>query len=181
MVRLAVPGFRKVTVCELATPTVTLPKLTLEGTTESCGSTPVPLTEIFAGEFVAVLTTLILPIRVLAADGANSAVSERLWPGVSVVALEKPLTFTSALLTVICETVTFPVPVFFSDTDWDALAPTKILPKASVPALGESRWVMGTKPCPETGMIMVRGPLVPAIVSEIVPLNVAAELGRNVT
>lgn len=36
-VRFAVPGFFTVMVCVLVTPTVTLPKLTLVGTTEICG------------------------------------------------------------------------------------------------------------------------------------------------
>jgi len=50
--RVAVPGFRMVSVCVLVTPTVTLPKLMLVGITVICGCTPVPLRETTAGEFV---------------------------------------------------------------------------------------------------------------------------------
>ena len=37
MVRLAVPVFFKVMVCEVLLPVTTLPKLTLVGVAESCG------------------------------------------------------------------------------------------------------------------------------------------------
>lgn len=76
--RVAVPAFRIVSVCVLVTPTATLPKLMLEGMTEICGCTPVPLKEIVAGELVALLTTLTLPATAPTDDGANFAVSERL-------------------------------------------------------------------------------------------------------
>jgi hypothetical protein len=75
---VAVPGFRMVTVWEAVAATFILPKLTLDGLTEICGCTPVPLKEIVAGEFVAVLTTLTLPATAPTDDGANFAVSERL-------------------------------------------------------------------------------------------------------
>src|SRR5579859_80083 len=73
--RVAVPGLRMVSVWVLATPTVTLPKLTLDGMTEICGWTPAPLREIVAGELVAVLTTVILPAAAPATVGAKFAVS----------------------------------------------------------------------------------------------------------
>jgi len=59
-------------------PTVTLPKLTLEGVTEICGCTPAPLKEIVVGELVAVLATVILPTAAPAAAGAKFTVSGRL-------------------------------------------------------------------------------------------------------
>ncbi len=67
-----------VSVWEPVAPTVRLPKLTLDGVTEICGCTPVPLKEIVAGELVALLTTLMLPATAPVAAGANFAVSERL-------------------------------------------------------------------------------------------------------
>jgi hypothetical protein len=59
-------------------PTVRLPKLTLEGVTEICGCTPVPLKGIVAGELVAVLTTLMLPAEAPVAAGPKLALSGRL-------------------------------------------------------------------------------------------------------
>jgi hypothetical protein len=59
---LAVPGLEMVTVCELVTPTVTLEKATLAGTTEMAGCTPVPLRATVAGELVALLVTVMLPV-----------------------------------------------------------------------------------------------------------------------
>jgi len=67
-----------VSVCVFETPTVTLPKLMLEGITEICGCTPVPLSEIVVGEFVAVLTTLMVPDTAPVTVGAKVAVSARL-------------------------------------------------------------------------------------------------------
>jgi len=78
MLSVAVPGFLMVSVWELATPTVTLPKLTLEGITEICGCTPVPLRAIVRGELVALLTTLMLPTAAPALAGAKFAASGRL-------------------------------------------------------------------------------------------------------
>ena len=76
--RVAVPGFRSVRVWVLVTFTVTFPKPMLEGITEICGCMPVPLSEIAVGEFVAVLTTLMLPDTAPVAFGAKVAVSARL-------------------------------------------------------------------------------------------------------
>jgi hypothetical protein len=78
--RVAVPGFRMVMVCVLLTPTLTLPKLTLDGMTEICGCTPVPLKEIVAGELVALLTTVTLPERLPDEVGANATLKDVDWP-----------------------------------------------------------------------------------------------------
>jgi len=67
-----------VSVCVPVAPTRMLPKLTLEGVTEICGCIPVPLSEIVAGELVAVLATVILPAAAPATAGAKFAVSGRL-------------------------------------------------------------------------------------------------------
>lgn len=76
--RVAEPGFWTVMVCVFVTPVITLPKLTLDGTTEIDGCTPVPLSEIVVGELVAVLTTLMLPETLPAAVGAKLTLRERL-------------------------------------------------------------------------------------------------------
>ena len=79
-VRMPVPGFWTVMVCVFVTPTVTLPKLTLEGVTEIKGFTPAPLREMVAGELVALLTTLTVPETLPAAAGANATLNEAVCP-----------------------------------------------------------------------------------------------------
>jgi hypothetical protein len=94
--RFAVPGLLIVSIWVLVTPTVTLPKPTLAGITESCGCTPVPLSEIVIGELVALLTMPRLPVALPAVAGAKLTVSERLWPAARVTAPVKPLTVNPA-------------------------------------------------------------------------------------
>jgi hypothetical protein len=57
-----------------------LPKLTLDGMTEICGCTPMPLKEIVAGELVALLTTVTLPERLPDEVGANATLKDVDWP-----------------------------------------------------------------------------------------------------
>ncbi len=72
MVTLAVPELLNVKVCVPLLPTSTLPKLKLEGLAVSVPCTPVPLKAIVAGEFVALLATLTLPVTLPAAAGAKA-------------------------------------------------------------------------------------------------------------
>lgn len=110
--RFAVPGFLMVTAWVLVKPTVTLPKLTLAGITEICGCTPLPPSEIVAGELVALLTKLRLPVALPTVAGAKLTVSEKLWPAARVTAPLKPLTVNPAPVMAICERLTLAVPVF---------------------------------------------------------------------
>ena len=114
--RLAVPALPMVKVCVLVTPTVTLPKLMLEGTTEISGCTPLPESAITVGELVALLTTLRLADAIPEVVGAKVTVSGRLWPAARVSAPVNPLRL-NPLLVVACEMLmlemlTAPVPVF---------------------------------------------------------------------
>ena len=115
--RFAVPGLLIVSIWVLVTPTATLLKFTLPGITENCGCTPWPLSEIVAGELVALLTTLRLPVTLLAVAGAKLTISARLWPAARVMAPVKPLTPNPAPVMVACEMLTLPAPVFVSETD----------------------------------------------------------------
>jgi hypothetical protein len=137
--RVAVPGFRIVRVWVLVTPTVTFPKLMLEGMTEIWGCTPVPLNEIVAGELVAVLTTLMLPATAPVAAGEKLALSGKLWPAARVTALENPVTLNPVPVAATCEILTLPVPVFVTVMACDAELPTKVLPKLKLVTLVESR------------------------------------------
>lgn len=115
--RFAVPGLLMVSVWVLLTPTATLLKLALPGITEICGCTPLPVSEIVVGEFVALLTTLRLPVVLPAALGAKLTVRTKLWPAARVMAPVKPLTLNPAPMIAACETFTLPVPVLVSETD----------------------------------------------------------------
>ena len=72
IVTLAVPELLSVMVCVPLLPTSTFPKLKLEGLGVSAPCTPVPLKAIVAGEFVALLATLTLPVTLPAAAGAKA-------------------------------------------------------------------------------------------------------------
>src|SRR5260370_142955 len=72
IVMLAVPELLNVKVCVPLLPTSTFPKLKLEGLAVSVPCTPVPLKVIVAGEFVALLATLTLPVTLPAAAGAKA-------------------------------------------------------------------------------------------------------------
>jgi hypothetical protein len=114
--RFAVPVLLTVKVCVLVTPTVTLPKPMLEGTTEISGCRPLPESGITVGEFVALLTTLRLPDAIPEVVGAKVTVSGRLWLAARVSApvnplrLNPPLVLACEMLTL--EMLTTPVPVF---------------------------------------------------------------------
>jgi len=128
-----------VSVWVLLTPTVTLPKLTLEGITEICGCTPVPVSEIVAGEFVAVLLIMMLPDAAPRAVGAKLTPNARVCPAARLTVPEKPLTLNPAPLAATCEIVTLPAPVFAKVIVCDAELPTSIVPKLRLLALDESR------------------------------------------
>src|SRR6267143_5606237 len=72
IVTLAVPELLNVKVCVPLLPTSTFPKLKLERLGVSAPCTPVPLKAIVAGEFVALLATLTLPVTLPTAAGAKA-------------------------------------------------------------------------------------------------------------
>src|SRR5208283_1459856 len=152
--RFAVPVFLIVSACVLLAPTMTLPKLALAGLTEICGCVPVPLNAIVAGEFVALLTTLRLPVALPALAGAKPTVSVKLCPAARSPAPEQPLTVNPAPLMAACEMVTLPVPLFVTVIVCEALLPTRALPKLRLLVLAESRYVCaggaGDTPVPVT-------------------------------
>jgi hypothetical protein len=117
MLRLALPGLLTVTVCVLVMPTVTLPKFTLVGTTEIWGCTPVPASEIVAGELLALLTTVTLPVELPTRLGENPTSSETPWPTNRVTGGMTPPAVKPVPLTLICEMLTLEFPVFVNVTD----------------------------------------------------------------
>jgi hypothetical protein len=84
-VTLAVPVFAKVTAWVLLVlPTVTSPKLRLAGLALRRRLTPVPERETVAGEFVALLTTEMLPVTLPVVEGAKLTLKVAVWPAVKV-------------------------------------------------------------------------------------------------
>ena len=112
-----------VSVCVLVTPTETLPKLTLDGVTEICGCIPVPVREIVAGEFVALLTTATLPARLPVEVGANVTLNEVDWPAARLSGSVIPLVLNPVPVALICEMETLEFPVLEIVTLWVALEP----------------------------------------------------------
>jgi hypothetical protein len=92
-VTLAVPVLDRVTVWGLLVlPTVTFPKLRLDGLAASSKlPAPVPESETVAGELVALLTTERLPVALPATDGAKVTVKVALWPAATARGRESPL------------------------------------------------------------------------------------------
>lgn len=92
IVRLAVPLFVKVTVCEPVLPVATEPNVTTAGLAPSCPWTPVPDSATAAGEPCALLTIEMLPVALPAEVGANVALNEALAPALIVIGILPPLT-----------------------------------------------------------------------------------------
>lgn len=81
IVRLALPVFFRVIVCELLLPVTTLPKPTLDGVTVSCGCVPVPLRAIVVGEPEASVVNEMVPETLPGEAGAKTALNVVLLPG----------------------------------------------------------------------------------------------------
>ena len=97
MTRLAPPVFVSFIVCEFVVPVMTVPKFTGFGTTASCGGfTPVPESEIIAGEPLALLVRVTLPVTFPVPVGANFTENELFCPGVKVSGVERPLRLNPA-------------------------------------------------------------------------------------
>ena len=110
-VTLPVPAFVSVTSIVLLLPTLTFPKLRVRGLTERRRVTPVPDSDIWAGEFVASLTIWILPDAVPAAVGLKLTARVVLLPAAKVRGKESPLRLKLAPDSFTCEIVVLVVPV----------------------------------------------------------------------
>jgi hypothetical protein len=124
---------------ELLTPTTTFPKFTLLGITVSCanGATPEPVRLTAVGELLASLVTVRVPEEPPEEDGAKLTCKVTLWPAAMEVR-GIPLVMENAEPeTLVWETVTAAVPLFFKVTLWVAVAPTETLPKLRLAGLAE--------------------------------------------
>jgi hypothetical protein len=73
IVRLALPAFESVMVCELLLPTTTLPNVALDGVAAICAWVPVPLNARAIGEPGALLAIEMPPLALPAEDGVKLA------------------------------------------------------------------------------------------------------------
>jgi hypothetical protein len=94
MVTLEFPVLLRMTLFVLELPAFTLPKLKLAGLAEmvTVEATPIPLKEIVAGEFGALLETVTVPVRLPAVVGAKTALKVVLAPAAKVAGVFKPST-----------------------------------------------------------------------------------------
>ena len=97
-------------------------KVTAPGTTDICGWTPTPASEIDIGEFAAVLITDALPVAFPATVGVNVTLKLAACPADSVTSGAEPLRLNPGTATLTCEMLTAELPVFVSVTLCVALA-----------------------------------------------------------
>ena len=119
-------------VWEFVEPTVTLPKLALEGVRliaawRACA--PVPVREMVSDELVALLVTVTLPDALPTAVGANTALRVAVAAAFNVKGTVIPFTVNPVPLAAMLEIWTAAVPVLLKMMDFVALLPVLTLPK----------------------------------------------------
>ena len=173
----------------LGDPTVTLPKLALDGVIVSAGCTPLPDTVTTAVE-PCELATAMLPVMFSEADGLKATLSAALWPAPIVSPAAIPLAEKSLAFTVTAEIVALPVPLFVIVTVCVLEFPTAMPGKFKLVGLAVSEGVAAV-PVPLSAMLsagleallaMTIDPVVPpAAVGVNVALSVTLEDGFTVT
>lgn len=137
---------------------------------------PVADSETFAGEFVALLAMLTLPVTAPAAAGVKATVSAAVCAGVSVRPAAAPLLLNPAPETTTLESVTFEFPVFVKVTFSELLLFTFTLPKLRLVGLTPNRTDAAT-PAPLSGSVSVGFEAL--LTMEIEPDSLATTVGAN--
>jgi hypothetical protein len=132
-------------------PTRTRLDCTHTGNADATGLTPVPVREIIAGELVALLITLTLPLTLWATVGANATVSVADWLGAKTVPEMIPLALSPVPVTVTLEIVTLEFPLFVRVAPNELLLATFTFPKLRLVGLDPSKNVAAT-PVPLKGI-----------------------------
>jgi hypothetical protein len=94
------------------------------------GATPVPVREIVAGEEVALLATVAVPVTAPAAEGAKVTVRVAVCPGATIRPEETPLAVKPAPVMLTLEMLTFELPALVKVTLRALLVPVVTLEKA---------------------------------------------------
>jgi hypothetical protein len=139
-------------------------------------TTPVPERAMAAGELEALLATVMLPVKLPAADGVKVTCNAALWPGARIKPAETPLAVNLAPETLTPEMVTLEFPAFVSVTLSVLLAPAETFPKFKLPAL-LLRSAAAATPVPL--MATVLGVLETLLITDIVPVTAPVVLGAN--
>ena len=107
----------------------------MEGATAA--AIPLPLTEIDAGELLALLTTEMPPVIEPAVVGAKTTFRFALCPAFRYMGTESPLALKPAPDEVNCEMLTVAFPVLVSTTVCEPLLPTVTLPRFTLAGFAE--------------------------------------------
>lgn len=140
-------------------------------------ATPVPDTDSVAGEFVALLAMLTLPLAAPALLGANSTVTVADWFGVSTSPEVRPLALKPVPDEPTLEMVTLEFPLLVTTALNVLLLPTLTLPKLKLEVLSPKSFVEAT-PVPLSPMVV--GELGALLVIVTKPLTVPAAFGANI-
>jgi hypothetical protein len=124
--------------CDPLLPTRTFPKLKLEGLAASAPCVPAPFSMITLGELWALLANEMLPDALPTVVGANCTPRLLDCPGVKVRGKVTPLILNPIPVSVSCEMLKFTVPELVRTTVWEAVVPTGMLPKLTLPGTAES-------------------------------------------
>jgi hypothetical protein len=138
--------------------------------------TPVPESEIVAGESVALLATVTVPDKVVEAWGEKVKSRVATWPGVRVSPGETPLAEYDELETPTLDMVTLEFPVLVKVTLSAFWAPTETFPKLKVEALG-TRSAVAAIAVPLTDTVL--GELEALLRTATAPDTLPAALGEN--
>ena len=139
---------------------------------------PVPDRVIVAGEPVALLVTVTVPVAFPAAIGLKTTLKVRLCFGVRLTGVPAPLRLNPAPAAAMLEIVTLAFPVLVTVTDCVADAPVLTLPKLRLFELNESAWVDAT---PEPLKPITAGLFGALLTIETLPLAEPADAGANST
>ena len=131
-----------------------------------------------AGEFVALLATVTLPVKFPAASGEKVTSNVATCPGARIIPVETPLVVILVPVMPTLEIVTSEFPAFDSATLKVLLVPADTFPKLKLPAPA-LRSVVGATPVPLT--VMLLGELDALLITETAPETAPAASGENTT
>jgi hypothetical protein len=140
--------------------------------------TPVPDSEMVAGDPVALLATVTLPLSLPAAVGLKTTLKVKVWFGARVTGVLDPVILKPVPLWLICEICTLPLPVLVIVTGSVEELPVLTFPKARLVVLYDKVSVCAT-PVPLSGT--VAGEFGALLTIDKLPVAAPAEAGRNCT
>jgi hypothetical protein len=146
--------------------------------TECCAATPVPVTAMVAGEAVALLVIVTVPLAAVVPVGANVKVRVTVCPGVIVTGGVTPLVPKPVPVTATFEIVKFELPVLDRVTGCVPVEPSVTLPKLTLFELTPRTNVAAT-PVPVRGIAV--GEVAALLTSETLPLTAVVPVGAKFT